>query len=351
MDLLWEAIDISWNTPRNDGGTGQPMVFWGSPGVGKSAILSKIAEELNVHLEIIVLSVRDPSDICGLPVKVDRGVIIEPPFWAKNLVKHNGGILFFDEMNCAPPAVQAAALRIVCERYVGEIKLPDNTLIIAACNPPEEGANTIDMEPPLANRFCHLDIKPDPELFVEWLVFGKSQHINITPIDREKWDAEYSSIASVVSKFIISNRDMLQGKHTERVFASPRTWDMACRLWATCRCRDVKPYPYLQGSIGEGVTKQLYTFFIEMDLPDPRHVLEHGVKLLPDERKVDRVYACINSIMSYVIKYQEHVPRFCEILQQIKAEDIVVQCAKKIVDNNLCNSPQAVKLLENINIF
>jgi hypothetical protein len=192
---------------------------------------------------------------------------------------------------------------------------------------------------------------PDPELFAEWLVYGKSKSINTEPIDREKWDAEYSSIASVISKFVTSNRSALQGNYVEKVFASPRTWDMACRLWATCRCRDnIKPWDYLSGSIGEGTAKELMAYYIQMDLPDPRRVLERGVELIPNIKKIDRVYACLNSVMSFVLKHQEHAPRYCKILQDVKAEDVVAQCAKNIVLNNLCNSKEALELLESLDL-
>ena len=192
MNILWDAIDISWNTFRSDGGRGIPILFWGSPGIGKSAIIAQIAKKLKAHLETVVLSVRDPSDVCGLPVRTKTGVKLHEPIWARNLIKAKGGILFFDELNCAPPAVQAGALRIVCERVVGEVTLPGDTLIIAACNPPEEGANTTDLEPPLANRFCHLDVAPDVELFNDYLVFGRSRVPNAIPVNPEDWTAQYS---------------------------------------------------------------------------------------------------------------------------------------------------------------
>src|SRR5204862_1816424 len=98
----------------------------------------------------------------GLPVVV-RGeangarVDFAPPRWAVDLAHAGRGIAFFDEISTAPPAVQAALLRVVLERTVGDLTLPDAVSVVAAANPPEQAADGWDLSPPLANRFCHLD--------------------------------------------------------------------------------------------------------------------------------------------------------------------------------------------------
>jgi MoxR-like ATPase len=65
-------------------------------------------------------------------------------------------MLFFDEISTAPPAVQAALLRVVLEREVGDLSLPPSVSIVAAANPPERTVGGWDLTAPLANRFCHL---------------------------------------------------------------------------------------------------------------------------------------------------------------------------------------------------
>src|SRR5205823_11964182 len=60
-------------------------------------------------------------------------------------------------ISTAPPAVQAAMLRIVLERVVGDLELPPGVRVVAAANPPEQAADGWDLAPPLANRLVHLD--------------------------------------------------------------------------------------------------------------------------------------------------------------------------------------------------
>ena len=65
--------------------------------------------------------------------------------------------VFFDEVNTASPATQAALLRVCSERVVGDLALPPSTVVLAAANPPSVAADGWELAAPMANRFCHLD--------------------------------------------------------------------------------------------------------------------------------------------------------------------------------------------------
>src|SRR4029078_2125098 len=111
--------------------------------------------------ETVIASIREPADFAGLPVVSGAGATVAvefaPPRWARRLAAVETGLLFFDEISTAPPAVQAALLRVVLERTVGDLALPEGVAVVAAANPPEQGADGGGLTPPLANRFCHLD--------------------------------------------------------------------------------------------------------------------------------------------------------------------------------------------------
>jgi len=346
MEILSKAIEVSWATQRSDGGRGIPLLFWGSPGIGKSAIISSIAKQMGLHCEVVILSIRDPADVGGLPVRTENGIELFPPSWANNLVKHNGGILFFDELNCAPPAVQAAALRIVCEKVVGEVVLPKDTLIIAACNPAEEGANSGDLEPPLANRFCHFDLKPDVEMFGDYLQFNKQKVVDYSPIDKKLWDENYSYVTSIITNYLKTNRDNIQGNVEDRSFASPRSWEMTCRLWATCRTKRISAFDYIKGCVGEGITKEVYEYMAKLDLPLPTDILYKNA--MPN--RIDKIYTSIMATLSFVFKYNEHVPKFCEVMSSISINDIKVQVVTELLNKNLGNSKEFLNLVEGLEL-
>ena len=150
-----------------------PVLLWGQPGIGKSSTLTELARGLGLPLETVIASVHEPSDFSGLPVlgsdPAGQGVAMAPPDWAVRLRRVGDGLLFLDELSSAPPAVQAALLRVVLERRVGSLALPDGVRIVAAANPPGSAADGWQLAPPLANRFIHLDWACNPAVVVRGL--------------------------------------------------------------------------------------------------------------------------------------------------------------------------------------
>ena len=137
-----------------------PILLWGAPGSGKTSMITALAHDLDLPLEVVVGSIHEPSDFTGLPVVRETTTWFAPPHWAERLTKQGRGILFLDELTTAPPAVQAAMLRIVLEKTVGHLRLPPHVRIIAAANPPSVAADGWDLAAPLANRFIHLQWQP-----------------------------------------------------------------------------------------------------------------------------------------------------------------------------------------------
>src|SRR4051812_14684852 len=150
-----------------------PVLLWGEPGIGKTAALNQLADALDLPLTTVIASVHEPSDFSGLPIVGDdpavQGVPMAPPDWAVRLARAGRGLLFLDELSTAPPAVQAALLRVVLERRVGALKLPPGVRIVAAANPRSSAADGWELSAPLANRFVHLQWTHDHDVVVRGL--------------------------------------------------------------------------------------------------------------------------------------------------------------------------------------
>lgn len=166
-----------------------PVLLWGEPGIGKTAALTQLAASLDLPLTTVIASVHEPSDFSGLPIVGDdpaeQGVPMAPPDWAVRLVRAGKGLLFLDELSTAPPAVQAALLRLVLERRIGALQLPPGVRIVAAANPRSSAADGWELSPPLANRFVHLQWTHDHEVVVRGLA-GTWPRATLPRLDPEK---------------------------------------------------------------------------------------------------------------------------------------------------------------------
>ena len=137
-------------------------MIWGPPGIGKSSIVGQLARESDIDFVDIRLSQLAPTDLRGLPV-AENG--ISKWFPPEFLPRKGKGILFLDELNMAPPAMQGVAQQLILDRCVGSYEVPDGWFVWAAGNRKEDRAAVFDMPSPLANRFLHLEVQPDFESF------------------------------------------------------------------------------------------------------------------------------------------------------------------------------------------
>jgi len=177
-----------------------PSLLWGAPGTGKTSAIKAMADAAGLPCETVIAAIREPSDFSGLPVIVDGVVRFAPPRWAERLAEAGRGLLFLDEISTAPPAVQAALLRVVLERVVGDLELPEGIVVVAAANPPELAADGWDLSAPLANRFCHLDWTVDAMGFAQGIAGGwKAPRVPNLP---ETWEQHLPLARGLISAFI-----------------------------------------------------------------------------------------------------------------------------------------------------
>ena len=282
-----------------------PVLLWGAPGTGKTSAIRAMAAELGLPCETVIASIREPSDFAGLPVVSDGRVIFAPPRWARELAQKEEGLLFLDEISTAPPAVQAALLRVVLERVVGDLELPEGIVVIAAANPPELAADGWDLSSPLANRFCHLDWPVESQAFAEGLTGGWSAPV--VPRLPEGWQSQLAVGRGLVSAFV-SVRPALtvamptDGTTAGRGWPSPRSWEMVALLWTAATVAGASEQAratLVMGSVGQGTGLELLNWASEMDLPDPELVLLDPDAFVMPERG-DRAYAALSAVAAAV---------------------------------------------------
>ena len=282
-----------------------PALLWGAPGTGKTSAIRAMADAMGWPCETVIAAIREPSDFAGLPVVTAGDVRMAPPRWAQRLAVAGHGLMFLDEISTAPPAVQAALLRVVLERVVGDLDLPEDVVVVAAANPPEQAADGWDLSAPLANRFCHLDWSVEPSVFAQGLAGGFEAPV--VPVLPEDWQTHIPHTRGLISAFITVRPGLAVEVPTDaaragRGWPSPRTWDMASRLWAAAMSVNASTEAttaLITGAVGEGAGIELLMWEMEMDLPDPEKVLAD-----PDSFEVpdrgDRAYAVLSAVASVV---------------------------------------------------
>lgn len=137
-------------------------MIWGAPGIGKSSIVGQLTQAHTIDFIDVRLSQLAPTDLRGLPVAEDGISKWYPPEF---LPRGGKGILFLDELNMAPPAMQGVAQQLILDRRVGSYTVPEDWFVWAAGNRKEDRAAVFDMPAPLANRFLHLQVEPDFDSF------------------------------------------------------------------------------------------------------------------------------------------------------------------------------------------
>ncbi|MFE3760893.1 AAA family ATPase [Streptomyces sp. NPDC059104] len=288
----------------------QPVLLWGEPGIGKSAGMERLADALGVGLETVIASVHEPSDFAGLPIVGDdpatTGVPMAPPDWAVRLARTGHGLLFFDELSSAPPAVQAALLRVVLERRVGSLVLPPSVRIVAAANPPSSAADGWHLSPPLANRFVHLDWTHDPRTVARGMA-GTWPESAVPTVDPARAAGAAARARGVISGFLTARPGLVHHLPNDaegrgRAWPSPRTWEMALRLLATgyaAGSGGEALSAVLTGAVGDGAGLELLSYLEHLDLPDPERVLAHPEAFALPERG-DRQLAFLIAVVAAV---------------------------------------------------
>lgn len=183
-------------------------MIWGPPGIGKSSIVAQAASARGLACIDLRLSQLAPTDLRGLPVPMDGLSRWYPPEF---LPRQGAGVLFLDELNMAPPAMQGMAQQLILDRRVGSYVVPEGWFIWAAGNRKEDRAAVFDMPAPLANRFVHLEVVPDLDSFKAYAMAGGVQEqiiafLSFRPALLHRLDAQ------------------------QPAWPSPRSWMMASQL-------------------------------------------------------------------------------------------------------------------------
>lgn len=142
------------------------LVFlWGAPGIGKSALVEKFAEDVGLPCVFMLGSQLAPEDIIGIPRINGETSEFLPP---KMIARKEPYLLFLDELNACSQEVQKAFYSLIHEKRIGEYHLPEGSIVIGAGNRAQDGAIVKTMSSALVNRMFHVQLTMNTKQWLSW---------------------------------------------------------------------------------------------------------------------------------------------------------------------------------------
>lgn len=195
-------------------------ILLSAPGVGKSSVVKKFAEDHNLKLIDVRLSQMEPTELLGYPHKVGGKTTYIPfdifplasdeiPVNPATDKPYNGWLLFLDEAPNAHPQVLKAAYRLILDREVGFQPLHPKCAVVAAGNRRKDRALSGDLGTALQSRMIHYTIASDLKGWSDW--------------------AANNGVYPQIIGFVNFAPDLLNNfdpKHNDGTFACERTWEM-----------------------------------------------------------------------------------------------------------------------------
>ncbi len=320
------------------------VMLWGAPGVGKSQGIRQVAQtiEENTDKKVVVSDVRlllfNPIDLRGIPTanaEKTLAVWLKPKIFQMDESEDVVNILFLDEISAAPPSVQAAAYQITLDRTVGEHKLPENCIVIAAGNRVTDNSVAYNMPKALANRLLHINVNAD---FDSW----------------KKW-AYSNNLHPLVIGFLEQNPSLLVesfvDKENTNAFATPRTWEMVSNILNDVS-EDVKVvFPLVKGCVGGNCAYAFRSFAeIYSKIPSVQDVCDGKIVGVPVS--AEAIYATISALTSYLLEHHSdsEINGAITYIRRIKNEEFQLLFLENLINVRNTGFAKAVSKNANFNL-
>lgn len=185
----------------------RPVMIWGPPGVGKSALVEGFSADLGMDCVTLLGSQLAPEDLLGVPQILQESG--KSRFCPPTLIARDKEyVLFLDEINLASDEVKKAFYSLIHDRRLGEWTMPEKSVIIAAGNRSSDSALVSTLAAPLMNRMIHVAFELNHGEWMAW--------------------AEHASIHVWVTSYLRTRPDHLASStpKVQDTFTTPRSWHL-----------------------------------------------------------------------------------------------------------------------------
>lgn len=197
----------------------RPIFLMGPPGIGKTAIMKQIAEELDVGLLSYSMTHHTRQSILGLPF-IDKkefdgkeytvseytmSEIIASVYEKMEQSGKKEGILFIDEINCVSETLAPIMLQFLQYKVFGKHKVPDGWIVVTAGNPPEYNNSVREFDVVTWDRLKRVDVEPDLTVWREY-AYQYNVHPAVMSYLGIKAENFYNIKSSVDGKLFVTAR-------------------------------------------------------------------------------------------------------------------------------------------------
>ena len=175
----------------------RPVFVMGPPGLGKTAIMQQIADEMGLGLVSYSMTHHTRQSALGLPVIVDRefdgthyqvseytmSEILASVYDCMRETGKREGILFLDEINCDSETLSPAMLLFLQYKVFGGHQVPPGWVIVTAGNPPRFNKSAHELDAATRDRLKVMNIEPDYAAFKEYAIRNGVQRCVISYLD------------------------------------------------------------------------------------------------------------------------------------------------------------------------
>ncbi len=178
----------------------RPIFLLGAPGIGKTAIMEQIAQELGIVLVSYSMTHHTRQSALGLPFithKVYGGQEYDVSEYTMSEIiasiyetmQESGikeGILFLDEINCVSETLAPSMLQFLQYKIFGRHRVPDGWVIVTAGNPPEYNKSVREFDVVTYDRLKVLEVEPDYRIWKEYAQEKRLHNAIISYLDLKK---------------------------------------------------------------------------------------------------------------------------------------------------------------------
>ena len=182
----------------------RPIFLVGAPGIGKTAIIEQVAQELQIGVVSYSMTHHTRQSALGLP-QIERkefegfsydaseytmSEIVSAVYDYMEETGERSGILFLDEINCVSETLYPSMLQFLQFKTFGRHKVPADWVIVCAGNPPEYNKSVHEFDVVTLDRLRQLDVEPD---YAVWRRYAteKGLHPAVTTFLEAKPDCFY----------------------------------------------------------------------------------------------------------------------------------------------------------------